>query len=183
MKLVEKRVVMDDSAIARALRRMANEIVEREEGTEDVVLVGIHTGGVFLAHRLAQLLKEIEGGKPIPEGTVDITLYRDDLFRGLPRPEVGPTELPFRLEDKKVVLVDDVLYTGRTIRAALDVLLDYGRPRRVRLAILVDRGHRELPIQADYIGLRTETQANQTIKVRLAERGRQDQVILLEQEG
>jgi pyrimidine operon attenuation protein/uracil phosphoribosyltransferase len=162
---------------------MANEIVEREEGTEDVVLVGIHTGGVFLAHRLAQLLKEIEGGKPIPEGTVDITLYRDDLFRGLPRPEVGPTELPFRLEDKKVVLVDDVLYTGRTIRAALDVLLDYGRPRRVRLAILVDRGHRELPIQADYIGLRTETQANQTIKVRLAERGRQDQVILLEQEG
>jgi pyrimidine operon attenuation protein / uracil phosphoribosyltransferase len=179
MTLVEKREVMDEAAIARALRRIANEIVEREMGVEDLVLVGIRTGGVWLAHRLARLIQEIEK-VPIPEGAVDITLYRDDVFSGLPRPEIGPTELPFNLSDKKVVLVDDVLYTGRTIRAALDALTDYGRPRRVRLAVLMDRGQRELPIQADYIGSRIDAPPHQTVKVRLREKGDQDRVVILE---
>ncbi len=181
MPLVETREVMDEPAIARALRRIASEIVEREAGGDDVVLVGIRTGGVYLAHRLARLMEELEG-HPIPEGAVDITLYRDDLFTGLPRPEIGPTALPFRLADKKVVLVDDVLYTGRTVRAALDALGDYGRPRRVRLAVLVDRGRRELPIQADYLGLRIESRADETVKVRLTERGSPDRVVVLEKQ-
>jgi pyrimidine operon attenuation protein/uracil phosphoribosyltransferase len=178
MTLIEKREVMDEPAIARALRRIANEIVEKERGAEDVVLVGIRTGGVHLARRLAKLMEEIEK-RPVPQGVVDITLYRDDLFEGLPRPEIGPTELPFRLSDKKVVLIDDVLYTGRTVRAALDALNDYGRPRRVHLAVLVDRGRRELPIQADYVGLRVETTGSETVKVRLAERGSPDRVVVL----
>jgi len=182
MTLVETREVMDEAAIARALRRIANEIVEREEGVEDVVLVGIRTGGVYLAHRLAQMMEDVEG-HPIPEGVVDITLYRDDLFEGLPRPEIGATSLPFRLAQKKVVLIDDVLYTGRTVRAALDALNDYGRPRRVRLAVLVDRGLRELPIQADYVGLRVETRSNQRVKVLLSEKGGADRVVIQERQG
>jgi pyrimidine operon attenuation protein/uracil phosphoribosyltransferase len=181
MKLVEKRQIMDAAAISRALRRIANEIVEKEEGVRDVVLVGIRTGGVFLADRMARMIEEIEG-QPVPQGAVDITLYRDDLFEGLPRPEIGSTELPFRLADKKVVLVDDVLYTGRTVRAALDALNDYGRPKRVRLAVLVDRGLRELPIHPDYVGLKVDTGPHQTVKVRFVERNGPDRVVILERE-
>ncbi|MCA9669038.1 MAG: bifunctional pyr operon transcriptional regulator/uracil phosphoribosyltransferase PyrR [Myxococcales bacterium] len=172
---------MDGAAIARVLRRMAHEIIEREQGTDDLVLVGIYSGGVYLAGRLAKHIGEIEGREP-PRGAVDITLYRDDLFEGLPRPVIGKTELPFRLAHKKVVLVDDVCFTGRTVRAALDALNDYGRPHRVRLAVLVDRGLRELPIQPDYVGLRVETDVDQSVKVRLVEKGEQDRVVLFRKE-
>lgn len=179
MTLVELKKLMDGAAMTRALRRLADEIVEREHGVEGLVLVGIHTGGVHLAERIARLIEEIEG-VPVARGTVDITLYRDDLFEGLPRPEIGETQLPFELSAKKVVLVDDVLFTGRTVRAALDALTDYGRPKRVRLAVLVDRGCRELPIHADYVGLKVDSEASQSVKVRLAERGQTDEVVLLQ---
>ena len=179
MTLVPLRELMDAAAMARVLRRVADEIVEREEGIEDLVLVGIHSGGVYLADRLCRLIRELEG-REVARGAVDITLYRDDLFDGLPRPEIGETKLPFRLAAKKVVLVDDVLFTGRTVRAALDALNDYGRPKRVRLAVLVDRGRRELPIAADYVGLRVETSADHSVKVRLSEKGQSDGVELFE---
>lgn len=145
-------------------RRVANEIVERNGGTNGVVLVGIRTGGLFLAEWLHTLLAEIEQPEA-PVGAVDITLYRDDVFVGLPRPEIGATELPFELEGVTVVLVDDVLYTGRTVRAALDALMDYGRPKAVQLAVLVDRGLRELPIRSDYVGLSVETRPEESVKV------------------
>lgn len=180
-KLVEKRRLMDAPAIQRALRRLATEVIEREEGVSDLVLVGIHTGGVYLARRLCLLIEEIEN-QSVPMGAVDITLYRDDALDGLPRPVIGTTSLPFKLSAKKVVLVDDVLYTGRTVRAALDALNDFGRPRRVRLAVLVDRGRRELPIQADYVGSRVDTEEGQRVKVQLSEKSQQDQVLLYELE-
>ena len=176
-KLVERRVLADDTAVARMLRRIAHEIVERNGGVERVALVGIRTGGAHLAARLARLIAEIEATAP-PLGTVDITLYRDDVFHGLPRPEVGPTELPFRLGGVTVVLVDDVLYTGRTVRAALDALMDYGRPRAVQLAVLIDRGLRELPIRADYVGLSVDTQPDESVKVQLTETGSPDRVVV-----
>jgi len=169
-QLVERRVLADGAAVARMLRRLASEIVEKSGGTAGLALVGIRTGGLFLAERLAALIEGIEGRRPL-FGAVDITLYRDDVFRGLPRPEIGPTELPFELEGVTVVLVDDVLYTGRTVRAALDALMDFGRPRAVQLAVLVDRGLRELPIQADYVGLAAETAADESVKVALSEAG------------
>jgi len=169
-RLVERRVLADGAAVARMLRRLASEIAEKSGGTAGLGLVGIRTGGLFLAERLAALIEGIEGHRPLL-GAVDITLYRDDVFRGLPRPEIGPTELPFELEGTTVVLVDDVLYTGRTVRAALDALMDYGRPRAVQLAVLIDRGRRELPIQADYVGLAAETGADESVKVFLTEAG------------
>ena len=168
-ELVERRVLADEAAVGRMLRRLASHIVERRGGT-GLALVGIRTGGLLLAERLAGLIEAIEGSRP-PLGAVDITLYRDDVFRGLPRPEIGPTELPFKLGGVTVVLVDDVLYTGRTVRAALDALMDFGRPRAVQLAVLVDRGLRELPIQADYVGLAAETTADESVKVYLREAG------------
>lgn len=159
------------------LKRIAHEIVERNEGAADVALVGIRTGGLHLAERLVPLIEQIEGIRP-PLGAVDITLYRDDVFIGLPKPEVGPTELPFRLAGVKIVLVDDVLFTGRTVRAALDALMDFGRPQLVQLAVLVDRGLRELPIAADYIGLTMESTARDSVRVFLAETGETDRVVL-----
>lgn len=178
-ELVERRVLADEAAIARMLNRIAHELVEKNGGAEGLALVGIRTGGAYLATRLQQLVANIENTTP-PLGTVDITLYRDDVFQGLPRPEVGPTELLFDLTGVTVVLVDDVLYTGRTVRAALDALMDFGRPRAVQLAVLIDRGHRELPIQPDYIGLRTETTRDQSVKVLLSETGTADRVVLRE---
>jgi pyrimidine operon attenuation protein/uracil phosphoribosyltransferase len=177
--LVERRELLDEAGIARILRRVAHEIVERHQGGAGVALVGIHTGGYVLAERLVRLLQSVEGAE-VPLGAVDITLYRDDVFVGLPRPEVGATELPFALPGKTIVLVDDVLYTGRTVRAALDALNDYGRARAVELAVLVDRGHRELPIQADYIGLRVETARTESVRVMLRELGEPDRVVLRE---
>ena len=177
--LVERRELMDAAAMGRVLRRMAHEIIERTAG-QPIVLVGIHTGGAYLAQRLAAFIKA-EGGGPGPLiGAVDITLYRDDVFMGLPKPEVGLTELPDTLDGITVVLVDDVLYTGRTIRAAMDVLADYGRPRAVRLAVLVDRGLRELPIQPDIVGLDLDTTRSESVRVMLTERGEVDRVVLRE---
>ncbi len=163
----------------RALRRIASAIVERNGGTEGLVLLGIRTGGVPLSQRLASLIAVAEGVAPLL-GKIDITLYRDDVFAGLPKPEVGPTTLPGSIAGKKIILVDDVLYTGRTIRAALDALMDYGRPRAVELAVLIDRGLRELPIQPDYVGLAVQTRPEETVKVELTELGGADRAVLRE---
>lgn len=177
--LVDRAELLDAQGIARALRRMASAIVERNRGTQGLILCGIRTGGVPLSQRLAKAIAEVEGTAP-PLGKMDITLYRDDVFSGLPKPEVGPTELPCGIAGKKIVLVDDVLYTGRTIRSALDALMDYGRPRAVELAVLVDRGLRELPIQPDYVGLTVQTTSIQSVKVLLAEIHGLDRVVLRE---
>jgi pyrimidine operon attenuation protein/uracil phosphoribosyltransferase len=176
-RLVERRTLADEAAVARILRRMAHEIVEKNGGVAGLALVGIRTGGLHVAERLAALIAQAEGTRP-PLGAIDITLYRDDVFRGLPRPEVGPTELPFALGGVTVVLVDDVLYTGRTVRAALDALMDYGRPRAVHLAVLIDRGLRELPIRADYVGLSAETAPDESVKVALRETDGVDRVFV-----
>jgi pyrimidine operon attenuation protein/uracil phosphoribosyltransferase len=160
------RPLMDGADIGRAVRRIAHEILERNRGTTELVLVGIHTRGVYLAERLAASLAQAEG--PVPVGELDIALYRDDLDRR-PTTRVGATRVPVPIDDRVVVLVDDVLYTGRTVRAALDFLADLGRPRRVELAVLVDRGHRELPIRADYVGKNLPTSLRQRVLVRVAE--------------
>jgi pyrimidine operon attenuation protein/uracil phosphoribosyltransferase len=143
------RVLLDSDGVSRGLRRVAGEIVERHRGTEGLVLIGVRRGGVPLARELARWIKELEG-HDVPVGSVDITLYRDDAATALPNPRIGPSEVPCTLDAKRVVIVDDVVFTGRTIRAAIDALMDYGRPRRIELAALVDRGGRELPIQPDY---------------------------------
>jgi pyrimidine operon attenuation protein / uracil phosphoribosyltransferase len=173
--LVEKAELLDAVGMARVLRRMAFEIVERNG--PDSYIVGIRTGGAFLAERLVRLIGE-GGERPPALGAVDITLYRDDVFLGLPKPEIGPTDLPSSIEGRTVVLVDDVLFTGRTVRAAMDVLADYGRPRAVQLAALVDRGRRELPIQPDFVGVRVQTSADESVRVMLQERGEPDRVVL-----
>jgi pyrimidine operon attenuation protein/uracil phosphoribosyltransferase len=180
-ELVERRELADAAGITRALKRIAHEIVERNAAAPGpLVLVGIRTAGVPLAERLGRFLGETGELEAPPErGAIDITLYRDDVFEGLPRPEVGSTELPgHSIAGRTVVLVDDVLYTGRTIRAALDALMDYGRPRAVQLAVLVDRGHRELPIQPDYVGLTVQTTRDESVKVTLSELGDRDRVVL-----
>jgi pyrimidine operon attenuation protein/uracil phosphoribosyltransferase len=188
--LVERGSVgtlIDAAGIDRALARIAQEIVARSRGSAPLVLVGIRTAGVPLAARIAQQL--VAAGQPAPlRGAIDITLYRDDAATALPKPEVGQTDIPgATLEGRRVVLVDDVLYTGRTIRAALDALMDYGRPRAVELAVLVDRGHRELPIQPDYVGHRVDTRADQQVRVHLSElageHGGPDRVELLDGDG
>lgn len=143
-------VLIDSDSVDRGLRRLAGEIAERAPGAEGLLLIGIRRGGVLIANRLAHWLSELEG-RQVPVGTVDITFYRDDAATALPNPRIGPSDVPGSIEGRHVVLVDDVLFTGRTVRAALDALLDYGRPRRVELAVVVDRGGRELPIQADYV--------------------------------
>jgi pyrimidine operon attenuation protein/uracil phosphoribosyltransferase len=161
------RLVLDADQIARACARMAHQILEANRGAEGLVLLGIPTRGVTLAHRLAAAMAEVEGTE-IPVGALDVTMYRDDLRRQPTRP-VGHTELPGPVDDGVVVLVDDVLYSGRTVRAALDALGDLGRPRAVRLAVLVDRGHRELPIRADHVGKNIPTRTGERVRVRLAE--------------
>jgi pyrimidine operon attenuation protein / uracil phosphoribosyltransferase len=176
--LVERSLLLDEVAMARVLRRMACEILERNG--PGVYCVGVRTGGAFLAERIVRTLAESNETPPPLLGAVDITLYRDDVFLGLPKPEIGPTDLPEGIDGRTIVLVDDVLYTGRTIRAAMDVLADYGRPRTVQLAVLVDRGRRELPIQPDYVGLRVPTTADQSVRVMLKEKGEEDRVVLRE---
>lgn len=160
----EQTVLMDGSGVKRALTRIAHEILERNKGVADIVLIGIRSGGVFLADGIAQQISVIEGGK-VPVGAVDITLYRDDCSGHLPHQAVGKTSIPFSLEAKKVILVDDVLYTGRTIRAAMDALMDFGRPQSIQLAVLIDRGHRELPIRADYVGRNVPTSQKENVQV------------------
>ncbi|HXU81866.1 MAG TPA: bifunctional pyr operon transcriptional regulator/uracil phosphoribosyltransferase PyrR [Polyangia bacterium] len=173
--LVEKSELLDATGVSRVVRRLAYEIVERNG--QDLYVVGVRTGGAFLADRIVKVLAS--GGEHVPTlGAVDISLYRDDVFMGLPKPEIGPTDLPASIEGRTVVLVDDVLYTGRTIRAAMDVLADYGRPKAVQLAALVDRGRRELPIQPDFVGIRVQTTADQSVRVMLSERGEPDRVVL-----
>jgi len=179
MKRRDKELVMDEEAMERALLRITHEILERNKGVEDLILVGIRTGGVYLANRLRSKIEEIERMK-VPLGIIDITLYRDDFAIGLPQPLVGKTEIPFPLTEKKVLLVDDVLYTGRTVRAALDALIDFGRPKFVQLAVLIDRGHRELPIQADYVGKKVVTAAQDEVAVLFRELEGQDKVVIQE---
>lgn len=173
--------VMDADRMSRALTRMAHEILERNRGLDELALVGIRTRGVPIARRLAKSLREINGDD-IPTGALDITLYRDDLMRNPvgPQPLVRRTEIPFSIDDRKILLVDDVLYTGRTIRAALDALIDFGRPRAIQLIVLVDRGHRELPIKADYVGKNLPTSSKQSVRVRLQEIDGVDEVALEE---
>jgi len=161
---------MDADRMSRALTRIAHEILERNRGLDEVALVGIRTRGVPIARRLGQLLREINGDH-VPTGSLDITLYRDDLMRNAlgPQPVVRRTEIPFSIDDRRILLVDDVLYTGRTTRAALDALIDFGRPRAIQLVVMVDRGHRELPIKADYVGKNVPTSLKQSVQVRLQE--------------
>lgn len=161
---IDKTVLMDGAGIKRALTRIAHEILERNQGVSDLVLVGIRSGGVFLADGIAAQIGVIEGGKMLV-GAVDITLYRDDCSSQLPHGPVGNTDIPFSLEAKKVILVDDVLFTGRTIRAAMDALMDFGRPSSIQLAVLIDRGHRELPIRADFVGRNVPTSLKENVKV------------------
>ncbi len=174
----EKAQVLDESALDRALTRIAHEIVEQAAG-EDVALVGIKTRGETLAARIAQKIEAIEGTKP-PVGALDITLYRDDLRLKAEQPQVRTTEIRFPLKGRIVVLVDDVLFTGRTIRAAMDALMDLGRPRIIRLAVLVDRGHRELPIRPDYIGKNLPTSRRESVAVMLREHDGTDRVVIQE---
>lgn len=180
-EMPEKAVVLDKEAIRRALTRIAHEIIEKNKGIEDCVLVGIRTRGIFLANRLAERIQQIEGA-PIPVGELDITLYRDDLskLREDDEPLVKGSDIPVEITNKRVILVDDVLYTGRTVRAALDALVDIGRPSSVQLAVLVDRGHRELPIRADYVGKNIPTSSSEKIVVELTEIDENEQVSIYE---
>ena len=178
---VEKAEIMDQDQIRRALIRIAHEIVERNKGLEDVVLVGVQRRGVPMARRLAKYLAEIEG-REVPVGELDITLYRDDLTLKADQPIVGRTHIPFDVAGKKVVLVDDVLYTGRTVRAALDALIDLGRPQNIQVVVMIDRGHRELPIRADYVGKNVPTSSKEVIHVKLTEVDGVDQVVIAEHE-
>jgi pyrimidine operon attenuation protein/uracil phosphoribosyltransferase len=175
---------MDRERIGRSLTRIAHEIVERNRGVGDLALVGVRTRGVPIARRLAATLREITGVE-VATGALDITLYRDDLMKTAvgPQPIVRRTEIPFSIDGRHIVLVDDVLYTGRTIRSALDALIDFGRPSTIQLVVLVDRGHRELPIKADYVGKNVPTSRRETIHVRLAEIDGTDEVTLDQVEG
>lgn len=169
------RPILEPSEIRRALTRIAHEVLERNGGASDLVLVGVHTRGVPLARRLSRLIEGFEGHAP-PVGALDIGLYRDDISRS--RPPMRPTDIPTPIDDRIVVLVDDVLFTGRTIRAALDALNDFGRPRQVQLAALVDRGHRELPIRPDYVGKNVPTSLDEKVHVLLEEIDGSDEVLL-----
>ena len=158
------QLLLDAEEVSRGLRRVAGELVERHRGTEGLVLVGVRRGGIPVARQIAHWIEQLES-TPVPLGSVDITLYRDDAATALPNPRIGPSQIPGSLANKRVVLVDDVLLTGRTIRAALDALLDYGRPRRIELAVLIDRGGRELPIQPDYVVDHAEVPNSERIDV------------------
>jgi pyrimidine operon attenuation protein/uracil phosphoribosyltransferase len=173
-----ERVVLDAAGIQRALVRIAHEIVERNKGVEGLGLVGIRSRGDFLARRLQHEITRLEG-ETVPYGAMDVTLYRDDITRGADHHLVQITEIPWEVDGKTILLVDDVLFTGRTIRAALDALMDFGRPRAIQLAVLVDRGHRELPIRADYVGKNLPTQRAEKVRVRLKESDDIDEVAIL----
>ena len=174
----EKAVLMESEDIRRVINRIAYEITERNKGIKDVIIVGIRTRGVPIAERLANAISEIEGSKP-PVGILDITLYRDDLSTLL-QPLVRSTELPIDINEKIIVLVDDVLYTGRTIRSALDALMDIGRPKAIQLAVLIDRGHRELPIRADFVGRNVPTSKQESVSVKISSIDGEDKVVIRE---
>ncbi len=174
----EKALILDKTGIDRALTRIAHEILEKNRGAKAIALVGIQKGGVHLAGRLAAKIREFEGVE-IPVGSLDITMYRDDLGTRKSQPVPKATDIPFDVQDRVIVLVDDVLFTGRTIRAALNSIMDYGRPMRIQLAVLVDRGHRELPIRADFVGKNLPTSSKEKVKVLLAEDGEEEKVVIL----
>ena len=179
MRLETKKKLMDETAIKRTITRIAHEIIESNKGVENVALIGIRRRGGPLAQRLAEQIEEIEGIK-VPVGILDITLYRDDLTTLASQPLVHRTEVFFDVNDLNIVLVDDVLYTGRTVRAALDAIIDLGRPRCIQLAVLVDRGHRELPIKADFVGKNIPTSQKEVIAVMLEEIDGSDEVVIQE---
>ncbi|MEJ6950913.1 bifunctional pyr operon transcriptional regulator/uracil phosphoribosyltransferase PyrR [Natronospora cellulosivora (SeqCode)] len=172
-----KKKIIDSDGVRRALTRISHEIVEKNKGTDDLIIIGIRTRGVPLARRLADRIKSFEEVE-VPVGILDITLYRDDLSMVAQQPIVHKTEIPFDIDGKTVVLVDDVLYTGRTVRAALDALVDLGRPKAIQLAIVIDRGHRELPIRADFVGKNLPTAHDEVVSVNLKEIDGQDSVLL-----
>ncbi|KAA9025941.1 bifunctional pyr operon transcriptional regulator/uracil phosphoribosyltransferase PyrR [Niallia endozanthoxylica] len=179
--MTQKAIVLDEQAIRRALTRIAHEIIEKNKGIDNLLLVGIRTRGIFIANRLAERINQIEG-KNVPVGEVDITLYRDDLTTKTvdSEPLVKGLHIEKEIQDRTVILVDDVLYTGRTVRAALDAIVDFGRPSSIQLAVLVDRGHRELPIRADYVGKNIPTSSSEKIVVELNEIDKFDQVSIHE---
>jgi len=174
-----KRRLMDARGLDRALARLASQIIEHNNGTDNLLLIGIRRRGVPLAERIADKIAQFESVRP-PTGQLDITLYRDDLSTVGPSPVVNSTSIPADVTDTTIVLVDDVLYTGRTVRAALDEIMDFGRPRQVQLVVLIDRGHRELPIQADYVGKTVQTSDEEIVKVMLTDYDEEEQVIVVE---
>lgn len=178
-ELREKARLMDAQDLGRVIRRIAHEMVEQNKGTENMVLIGIHRRGVYLARRLQKLIEEVENSK-VPCGELDITLYRDDLTTLSEQPIVHSTRMPVDIEGKHVFLVDDVLFTGRTVRAALEALVDLGRPQTVKLAVIIDRGHRELPIHADICGKNVPTSKSEVIEVRVNELDGKDEVVICE---
>ena len=177
----EKAKLLDKDTISRTIMRIAHEILEKNKGVKDLCVIGIRNRGALLAERLAESIGKIENA-PVPVGVLDITLYRDDLTLVAASPLVHKTEIGFDITDKNIILVDDVLYTGRTARAAMDALIDLGRPKTIQLAVLVDRGHRELPIRADYAGKNIPTSQSETVEVRLSEVDGQDEVVIVEKD-
>jgi len=178
-KIIEKSKVLDSVQVHKTIRRISHEIIEKNKLLSDIAIVGIRTRGVYLAQRIQANIAEIEGIK-LPLGALDITLYRDDLTSIAEQPQVKETELNFDINDKIIIIVDDVLFTGRTIRCALDELIDFGRPRAIQLAVLVDRGHRELPIRADYVGKNIPTSLTESVEVRVKEVDGRDEVVVVE---
>ena len=177
MNFVEKAVIMNASDMARAVKRMAHEVIEANKGVDNLVLLGIQRRGVSLAKMMSEAINQVEG-REVQRGSLDITFYRDDLSTLGPSPQVSSTEMPFDVNEKIIILVDDVLYTGRTVRAALDVIMDWGRPQAIRLAVLVDRGHRELPIRPDFVGKNVPTSHKEIIKVRVQDFDAAEEVVI-----
>jgi pyrimidine operon attenuation protein/uracil phosphoribosyltransferase len=176
----EKALILDRPAIDRALTRVAHEILEKNKGAKGIGLIGIQRGGVHLAKRLAEKIKSIEG-VDVPVGSLDITMYRDDLDTRKSQPVPQATDIAFDIKERAIILVDDVIYTGRTIRAALNSIMDYGRPKRIQLAVLIDRGHRELPIRPDFVGKNLPTASKEKVEVLLAEDGMEEKVVIFEE--
>jgi pyrimidine operon attenuation protein/uracil phosphoribosyltransferase len=177
MKIYTKARVMEPDDLRRAVTRIAHEILERNGGTDNLAIIGIQTRGSHLAHRIASVISEIEHTE-VPVGVLDITLYRDDLQTVAEQPVVSESDIPFDVQGKTIILVDDVLYTGRTVRAALDEIIDFGRPKSVQLAVMIDRGHRELPIRADYVGKNVPTSGSEIVAVSLLEKDGVDEVLI-----
>ncbi|MFA3782790.1 bifunctional pyr operon transcriptional regulator/uracil phosphoribosyltransferase PyrR [Melioribacteraceae bacterium 4301-Me] len=173
-----KAKIIDETGLQRTITRLAHEILERNKGSKNLVLIGMRTRGEFICNRISDKIKEIDNSEP-PKGILDVTLYRDDFRTRLKQPEVSVTSITFDINEKDIILIDDVLYTGRTVRAALDALMDLGRPNTIQLCVLVDRGHRELPIRADFVGKNIPTSLNEEIKVKLKEIDGEDAVYLV----
>ena len=173
----QKAVLMNPDQMLRAMKRMTHEILERNESAKDIIIMGIRRRGIPLAERIAAYIEKVEG-RTVDQGSLDITFYRDDLRTIGPQPRVGETHIPGDIQDRHIVLVDDVLHTGRTVRSAMDELMDYGRPASIQLAVMIDRGHRELPIRADYVGKNVPTSRREVVKVRFAEIDGEDTVML-----